>query len=55
MILFPSYPIPHRSFFESRFRNLSPFSDYFFELIVLHVYVFFFFLIRVYLIYHVVF
>ena len=37
-------------------RNLSAFSDEFFELIVLHVDVFFFFLlIRVYLIYHAVF
>ena len=56
VILFPSYPVPCASFFESTFGNVYAFSNQFFELIVLHVYGFLlFFFIRVYLIYHIVF
>ena len=35
-LLFSSYPIPCGSFFESKFGNLSAFSNQFLELIVLH-------------------
>ena len=57
IILFPSYPVPCGSLFESKFGNLSAFSNQFLELIVLHFdgFFFFFFSIRVYLTYHVVF
>ena len=56
-LLFSSYPIPCGSFFESKFGNLSAFSNQFLELIVLHFdgFFFFFFFIPGYLNYHVVF
>ena len=55
-LLFSSYPIPCGSFFESKFGNLSAFSNQLLELIVPHFDgFFFFFFIIVYLIYHVVF
>ena len=37
IILFSTYPAPYQSYFESKFGNLSAFSNYIFELIVLHV------------------
>ena len=46
IILYPSYPVPCVSLFESKFGNLSAFSCQFLELIVLHVdgfFLFFFF------------